>query len=524
MKKYLLFIFILSFLSVSAQEESKFIDRNNVRSWLNNTGELFSNGQGGFMIKDSEENDLGSTIFLSKLWFGADEATTSIADYNSTHNGGPVEYDSELDKVWKIAGGDIKNMIDDFADGNINSPISKEILSYPAKGNSYYGTKLEDKGYAPFKDLNQDGKYNPYDGDYPTIGEDLGDVVPTEMLFTITHDNQDIGVGVEFTTMMYSLRCDEIPELENAIFTRHTFRLTKSDYEKFHYTIFYDPDIGCHDDDNIGTDVETNSLYSYNSDNEDGGASVICETQFDHVPVQGSTFLNQSMDGTMYFMNTGGGDVPEAITEPNFPDEYFQLMNNIWKDGTPLTKGGIGYDESSDDVTKVVFPGNPNNPGEWVQPFVEYYEINDPRSLANFIKSDAKKGDIITLDAVHHFILDTEKNNIEQVNPFIEQAALFRQLYNNGLSQSCFQYTDVEEYELVSTLDIFPNPNSGEFTLKGKNSNGTSYSLYDITGTLKRQGEIQSEKIQLNSIEPGIYIFELHRDSKTIAVSKVVIY
>lgn len=524
MKKYFLFVLIISYISVSAQEKSKFIDRNNVRSWLSNTGELFSNGQVGFIIKDKDENDLGSTIFLSKLWFAANEETISIAKNNSTHNGGPIDYSSDLDKVWKIAGGDIKNLIDDFADGKIDNPISNEILTYPAKGNKYHGQKLIDRGYAPFKDFNQDGKYNPYDGDYPTIGEDLGNIIPTEMLLTISHDNQDQGVGVEFTTIMYSLRCDEIPELENAVFTRHTFRLTKSDYDKFHYTIFYDQDLGCHDDDNIGTDDDTQSLYIYNADNADGGANVTCATKFEHVPVQGSTFLNQSMEGSMYFMNPAGGSVMESITEPNKADEYYRLMNNIWKDGVPLTIGGTGYNEESEDFTKIVFPGNPNNSGEWVQPFMEDYQFNDPRSLANFKSSNVKKDDIIVLDAVHHFILNTSQSNIEQIDPFIDQAQVFRQMYNDGYKQTCFQYTDTEGVDVKTSFNIFPNPNNGHFSIKGLDKKGETYILYDLTGKVIEQGVIDGRKVQLKTKEAGMYIFELSTNSKELGVSKVVIY
>lgn len=523
MKRYLILALMVTYMSVTAQD-SKFIDRNNVRSWLSNTGELFSNGQGGFMIKDADEKDLGSTIFISKLWFGTSEENVSIADYNTTHIGGPVDYDSDFDRVWKIAGGDIKNLIDDFADGKIDQPIPNEILTYPGKGNPYYGGKLANKEYAPFKDLDQDGVYNPNKGDYPIIGEDLADIIPSELMFTITHDNQNTGVGVEFTTTMYSLRCDEEPALEHAVFTRHTFRMTKANYDNFHYSIFYDQDIGCHDDDFIGTHEETQSLYAYNADNEDGGSNVTCETQFDHVPVQGSTFLNQTMVGSMYFMNSGGGTIQPGITEPNFPDEFFQLMNSIWKDGTPLTKGGIGYDESSEDVTKIVFPGNPNNNGEWVQPFVEDYEINDTRSLANFQSTNVKIDDIITLDAVHHFILNEDQNNVEQVNPFIEQAEYFRQMYNDGFKQACFQYTDVDNIDLDKTFQIFPNPNNGQFSISDVQSIGDRYMVYDVMGRLVEEGTISSRQVSLKTATPGIYNFELRKGTKILGVSKVVIY
>jgi predicted aconitase with swiveling domain len=105
--------------------------------------------------------------------------------------------------------------------------------------------------------------------------------------------------------------------------------------------------------------------------------------------------------------------------------------------------------------------------------------------------------------------LSTERN--DQVQDFSTPPASLETLANcNALSTS-----DI----LKQSIEIYPNPTSGELTISGVNLlNNANVSLYDLNGRIIKQQTIISDNvttIDLSNIQPGMYIITIVNDNFT---------
>ena len=86
--------------------------------------------------------------------------------------------------------------------------------------------------------------------------------------------------------------------------------------------------------------------------------------------------------------------------------------------------------------------------------------------------------------------------------------------------------TGVNEAGTVSGISVFPNPNSGLFTVEtGKNVNGASVKVYNALGSLVKTQAIPATgnaEIDLRSEANGIYVVYLVQNNQEVQVSKIV--
>ncbi|NNL91457.1 MAG: S8 family serine peptidase [Saprospiraceae bacterium] len=81
--------------------------------------------------------------------------------------------------------------------------------------------------------------------------------------------------------------------------------------------------------------------------------------------------------------------------------------------------------------------------------------------------------------------------------------------------------TNVEESDLASIVDIFPNPTSNNLTLRFYNISDFNYAIYDALGQKKLSNKVINSplihEIDLNEILPGIYFVRMKINQKTYA-------
>jgi len=113
-----------------------------------------------------------------------------------------------------------------FQDGLSADQIPESILTWPAKDNPWLNEFAPKEEMAPFHDYNNDGRYDPLDGDLPIALKENPDFLPLQMRFTVYNDltmhnvSQSQPVYMEFHQLDYLLACDLVPELDNVVFTR----------------------------------------------------------------------------------------------------------------------------------------------------------------------------------------------------------------------------------------------------------------------------------------------------------------
>jgi len=187
------------------------------------------------------------------------------------------------------------------------------------------------------------------------------------------------------------MQAQHIPKVMGMLFK---WRFKYSTY----FGVWVDADLGCPDDDYVGSDVERSLAYVYNRDALDGITGCECNvggsinTYCDEVPILGIDYFRGPL-GPKKFTDDGGlrnpavGESPDTIVElpmssftyhlrddsapnagmgdPGAGPQYYNLLSGRWIDGTPYTRGGNGYNLLSNDVINFAFPDPPDNTNGW---------------------------------------------------------------------------------------------------------------------------------------------------------------
>lgn len=289
-----------------------------------------------------------------------------------------------------------------------------------------YNFALPDQNLGSFVDRSRDGIYDPCDGDYPTIQirgcrfddfENAQELIPDEMFFWIYNDNGNAhrlsaGPSIQMEVQVQAFAYATNDEINDMTFQRYRLiNKANEDLVDTYFAMWVDPDLGCYSDDYIGCDVDRSLAYTYNEDDLDGFApGCACRgvpTYCDRIPMVGTdyfrgprgpkvflrnsngeiildengnpilrdpevatgdkdTLIELGMTSFIYMNNAGVNNPPPPTTDPEGQDQqFYNYLRGLWRDGTPLTRGGTGFNPESSDTVKYVFPDSPNDPNGW---------------------------------------------------------------------------------------------------------------------------------------------------------------
>ncbi len=518
------------FVNLHAQIGYNTISSNGMEVGMHADGTLFmdeSKSNGGFIV-DKDENLV--TIFSSSIWASALAPEGFIKSSSFIYGGqgnlpafSPGSYDItgfDFNQVWKVTGNAIIALINDIEDGTLDNPIDESILNWPGKGNPTLAN-LPDQDLAPFYDQNGDGIYNPFQGDYPIIGNDLNNVIPVEMMYAVYRDDQAASLqpmGLEYHSLIYSVACDNTVVLDQSIFARHRIVKRLNDVTEFKIGIWTDYDLGCISDDAIGSIPDLNAVISYNIDAFDGTANGDCQfglSSFgDNPGIQSAVILNQEVISTTGYVGIQTS-VPPGMYEPELPLETNNVLSGLWRDGTGMTYGGNGYNLGSTDFAFHIFDGNINNSDEWSVvsenlPFFEFFP------LMNMSKSTFNDGEEMIIDMAYILSQDQELNNLETYNQAILDIESVQDLYDQEFPGSCSNITSNSEYSFKE-LTIIPNPANDFLNIE---SDYERYKIYDSLGRLV-QADSSEAMISILNLTPGMYTIHII-DEDIISVGKFI--
>ena len=377
---------------------------------------------GGTIFLDDDQNAAyfyprggeTATIFASGLWLGGTDPGGNLKlaaqgyQVDEDFQMGPIgPYNSFFNRIWSVKKEFIQKFRNDIADGSKDDDWLIDILEWPAKGNTIYNADgdaiIINTDLAPFEDVNNDGNYNPYDGDYPKIKGD-------QMLWWVFNDNKvhtgsggDI-LSVEVMASLFAFSCSDNIVVDNSTFL--DFQIANKGLDEinnFRLAYWIDPDLGCFEDDYIGSIPNANTAYVYNADGQDGDGNGNCAagvpTFDDEIPIQTAMFVDRTMDNFIYYNNGSvGGPWPQGTTDPQTAPEFYNYISGLWRDGTLLTPGGTGYSPSTPAPVPHAFPANPANVGGWSL-CEENVGSSDRRMIMSSAESDFLPG------AVKHFRL-----------------------------------------------------------------------------------------------------------------------
>ena len=383
------------------------LDVNNVRATILGGGDMWWN------LSDAQyEIPKGSglnSLFAGSLWIGGVDAGGQLKVAAMTYRQGgndfwpgPLDVATatitadecvEWDKHFKINRSEVEEHVARIGiDPTYTSDqIPESITNWPA-----HGDPGQEHFLAPFFDVNGNGQYEPYDGDYPdyniTGDNDNASLYGDQTLFWIFNDKGNIHseteadpIGLEIHAQAFGFTADnEINDMtfyNYKIINRSTLPLTD-----VYFGQWVDPDLGYYLDDYVACDVNLGLGICYNGDAEDEGAQGY---GFNPPAIGVDFFQGPLADANDGIDNDRDGDIDEPGEQiimskfvyynndftvrgnPENGTHIYNYLRGIWKDNVPMTYGGDGKGSgpgATSDLCNFMFPGvsDPDFPNqEW---------------------------------------------------------------------------------------------------------------------------------------------------------------
>lgn len=481
----------------------------------------------------------------------------------------------QYDRIWRIHGSQVEQhrhyyacLADPECDINTEFPggytIPNDFLNWPAMGDVSAGQSLY---LAPFYDHDSDGNYDPTSGDHPCVQGDLA-------MYMIYNDKgqphlesggDPFGVEVHMMPFAY-ISADQ--ELNNTIFIHYRLiNRSNGTYNNFHMGIFSDFDIGCSNDDIVGTDVPRNMVYGYNGDDLD--EDCLGSTGFQAQPpalgmlvlkgplmdptgaddpqdgsqpsFNGSGFGDGMIDnerhglsGSMHFRRQGNN----AQTEPAALPHFYNYLRSIWKDNVPLTYGGNGYSQDPGAVpSDFAFPGDsdPTGVGTGGGATGAWHDMLDPlmpdpkmiATMGPITLEPGEEQEILIAYVYAHSDGGGAYGSVEALQLYADSVLAFAQTIPGlmaGGSVCDGLSVGIDASGEVGTIGLFPNPASHLINIHlGEHAGPCTIEVTDMRGTrvLQRTTSGSSIVLDIAHLAPGPYIIRTS-DARSIRIGRFV--
>ena len=504
MSKIILLCLVAIFGSAKIYAQSAFtnLNNNNINCTLSNGAVFFSTPATSSASYEYPSQSGNHLIYANSFWFCGKDAGGQIKVSGQKYAPGadmfpgPLTTDgtasigsavvAQYDQIWTITKAEIEFHIANYFSSAYTAPNS--ILDWPAHGDVSLG---QDFYLAPFVDRNNNGVYDPNNGDYPLIRGD-------EASYMILNDKADLHsesggepIGIECHFMFYQFNTTD--DLNNTTFVNIKLinRGTQTLYD-FSVGSFLDADLGDSNDDFMGCDSILNLLYAYNGTNTD--------TQYGtNPPAVGVISLNQNLGAAGLFASS---IAPMAV--PSTPSEYHLVMTGYFNDGTPRTLGGNGYGGTV--ANKFQYHGNPNNSGEWSE-INEGNFASDRRMFCAIEPFTLMPYQEICLDFA--YVVGDGGNNLENVNNLMGAATAVQTFFDDQ-NFACENYEDVmsvNEYPKVN-FSVYPQPSYQSFMVDAEGQ--FDLEIFSLIGELVySQNNVSPNSSIFPNISAGSYLIKV---------------
>lgn len=383
------------------------LDINNVRTKILNGGDMWwdLNTARYEIPKINDVNQVRKhSMFAGALWIGGRDnggnlklAAMTYRQRGSDFWPGPMDANTgntslarclAYDQIYQITRTEIidhyNNWLDASSTGGYNVD-NDNIRNWPANPKQ----PGDPQNLAPYFDNNQNGVYDPINGDYPVLWNDCRGVAltrdqnkpenqPDKMLWFIYNDRgnihsetqgQPIGLELQTTAFAYATQ-DEINNM-----TFYTTRIVNRGLESLEGTYFgqwADPDLGNYQDDYVGCDVGLSLGFCYNGDDNDEGIlgyglnPPSIGIDFFQGPMKDTvldgrdTAIELGMSKYVYYNN----NFDPVNGNPRIAIDYYNYLQGRWMNGDCIKRGGDG--RSGTQCASYMFPfdTDPAFPGD----------------------------------------------------------------------------------------------------------------------------------------------------------------
>ncbi|MDT8413096.1 MAG: T9SS type A sorting domain-containing protein [Vicingaceae bacterium] len=562
------------------QKSYEILNLNNIEATIDVDMLFFDRHTNKASFKVPKETEL-ATIFEVVPWVAGKNnniiyatALSNPGGYYGTldtpyRKGGPISNNYEglnfhlkWDRVWKVTNIDLQYHIANWFYPNYQPP--QVFLDWPAHGDTTNGQAFY---LAPFIDKNNDGIYNPYDGDYPQFkGQQAIFFINNDQKYLTSHQP----MGLEIHGMAYVYNCPSDSAIHHSLFLDLAiYNRSNNTFDSTYVGLFTDFDIGNPQDDYVGCDVNRSTFYGYNGDafDEDNQGVTGYGT---YIPYQGVTFLkgvkqdNDGIDnafGIAPYESVNGVGFGDGITDnehwgmehfmgisnisgvfdppwqPFLEEYFFYLLSGRWHDGSYATYGNNGHLSSGGTIkTNYLFPDNSDTysygtNGMIMPSWTEFNtNFNFPNTAHNRIGIGSSgpftfaPQQSVELTMAFVFGRDyTTQGNFAGLPIMQERIDSIRSYFLNDFQSVCggtlINSINDEVERTEKQLVIYPNPFNNQFTLEYETENQSAYlAIYNLMGVKVVEQTINSSKtvVDVSNISDGIYFVVIQDGSNRL--------
>ncbi len=394
-------------VSIFENELITVLDHGNFSAMFTQAGRFFWDGSENILTHPNvhlnfPQNEEKITVFASQIWLGGFNQMNQLCVAAETFSqqgrdffAGPVsdvydsQYDNKYSRIWKIKRTEILNHINSFQSPGYTIPDN--FLTWPAFGDVMQG---QAPYLAPFFDNNQNGIYDPVNGDYPLIpGEQAVYMIFNDDRYDHT-ETQGQKTGIEIHAIAYVVNVHNDTVFNDVLFVKYLlFNRKSNDFDQLYLGHWADIDIGYAYDDFMGCDTVLNCFFGYNGKEIDGWDTI--GHYLHNPPVQGITFLSHTMSSFVLYYNISN----PGMGNPNVFYQYYNLLTGKKIDGTNY------INPNTNQPTYFVFPGDPNDPNIWNESSAGN-EVYDRRGLGTVGPIDLQSGSDFCLDLAYVYNRD----------------------------------------------------------------------------------------------------------------------
>lgn len=430
-----------------------------------------------------------------------------------------LAYDTTWTKVWKLSRQEILTHMTSWDQEGYSMPRS--IASWPGNGDPGKGQALM---MAPYHDRNDNGLYDPANGDYPLIRGD-------QAIYFIYNDIRaphtefgGSGLAAEIHCMVYAFDLPDNPALNNTVFVNYMLtNRSNTTYNNVRLSLFADTDIGAPMDDFTGCDTLLNAALSYNARVPDSSFGEV--VYGDHPPAQSVMVLNRKMES---YISCGYSPDYQWLDKPHSAVELLNNMNGFWNDGSPVIGNGCGHSScATGNVVHFAFPGDPGDADAWSM-------LQSPLGMSDFScfvntqpLNQFHPGESVCIDVALTSAMDTIGDHLGSYALLKQYIETVKTFYNANFPASCFDIAPAVDEKLTGEkgrVQVFPNPTDGSFWIQmNPGVAGIHYRLIDLTGRMRISGTTTGSQtmVDIGSSEPGLYILHLFSNEGNTSVKIV---
>ncbi len=511
-KKFLTFVALVGahFLLQAQPVQFRDLVYNQVSFRVNTDGSLFENSMEKKPFFKVPGNGQVSSIYAANWWCGAtlpdgDTATlvgTYVASGQETMPG-PIssnynaEYSNKYYKTWPMTV-DLVNYHRSHYQEN-GYQLDPTIAEWPAEGRP----GVDVGPFAPYHDFNNNGTYDPLNGDYPAIPGDMAlFYVRNSINNQVANTTGGKKLKLALSGFIYGFYAFDGP-LSKTVFIKT--RVTNGGIEaltNLYVALWLDGDIGNSTDDFGGSIPGRNAVYMYNSDNQDEGT--IATSYGENPPAQGYLWLNAPLSSAAVYNSS-------EMSEPfQGYSRYYNYLSG--KSALGLDKVGGLYD----------FPGNPAEGGMDTEVGAGNAP-GDRRLVAPTFIKELAPGEQVCLDGALVWAKG-EGNNLENVTELDTELGKIQQFYQDFLGGGCDYYaSSVNMVSAPEPVSLYPNPAKEEVFVSGAN--------YGVIATIVVVDVLGKEllhipftpRFSVENLPAGLYhVRLLTKDSKPVANTMLI--